>query len=55
VLRVEGAFAEQGVDRDRVATALAVELGRLAGWLGLERVAVRRKGDLARALASVLR
>ena len=54
VLRVAGAFAEEGVDRERVAAELAPELASLAGWLGLDKVVVRRKGDLAKALASVV-
>ena len=50
ILRVHGAFAEEGVDRARVARALATELAQLAGWLGLEEIAVADRGDLATAL-----
>jgi uncharacterized protein YcaQ len=51
-LLVQGAFAEPGVDIDRVAGALAAELGEVATWLGLQRVTVARNGDLAAALAA---
>jgi uncharacterized protein YcaQ len=54
VLRVAGAFAEEGVDRERVATELAAELATMARWLGLDGVTVQRNGDLAGALASVV-
>ncbi|MEA2216331.1 MAG: hypothetical protein QOK19_1892, partial [Solirubrobacteraceae bacterium] len=36
-----------------VAPELAAELRLMAGWLGLERLAVSPRGDLAAALASV--
>lgn len=56
VLRVQSAWAEEGVDRPRVAAELAAELRLMAGWLGLEDVLVVRKGDLAAELiAAVLR
>jgi len=55
VLRVQGAFAEEGVDRAHVARELAAELELCAGWLGLGGgVAVGQRGDLAAALRSVL-
>ena len=48
VLRVQGAFAEEGVDRVHVARELAAELELCAGWLGLTGgVAVGDRGDLA--------
>jgi uncharacterized protein YcaQ len=50
VLRVQGAFAEQGVDVGRVVVELAEELSAMAGWLGLSGVEVGDRGDLARAL-----
>jgi uncharacterized protein YcaQ len=57
VLRVRSAWAEPTVaaDRDRVCAELAAELAAMAAWLGLpEGVTVEPRGDLARALASVL-
>jgi uncharacterized protein YcaQ len=53
-LLVQGAFAEEGVDRVRVAAELAAELRLVAGWLGLEDVAVMPRGDLAGELAETL-
>jgi uncharacterized protein len=50
-LRVQGAFAEPGVDAGHVASELAAELATVAGWLGLGDVAVAPNGDLAPALA----
>ncbi len=50
VLRVQSAFAEEGVERGRVAAELAGELEVMAGWLGLEDVVVMPKGDLAAEL-----
>ena len=38
----------------RTADELAVELHRLAGWLGLEQVVVAPRGDLAPALAAAV-
>ncbi len=55
VLRVQGAFAEEGVDRVHVARELAAELELCAGWLGLDGgVAVGDRGDLASALKLAL-
>jgi uncharacterized protein len=55
VLRVQGAFAEDGVDRVRVARELAAELELCAGWLGLQGgVAVGDRGDLVSALRLAL-
>ncbi|HET9074093.1 MAG TPA: crosslink repair DNA glycosylase YcaQ family protein [Solirubrobacteraceae bacterium] len=53
-LRVQGAFAEPGVDRRHVARELAAELALCAGWLGLEGVSVADHGDLAPLLAAML-
>ncbi|MDT8914819.1 DNA glycosylase AlkZ-like family protein [Amycolatopsis sp. PS_44_ISF1] len=50
VLRVPGAFAEPEVDSARVAAELAGELKQMASWLGLDRVEVGERGDLAAAL-----
>jgi hypothetical protein len=52
VLRVQGAFAEPGVDVSRVAAELAGELQVMAEWLELDGIVVVPRGDLARPLAS---
>jgi uncharacterized protein YcaQ len=55
VLRVQGAFAEDGVAIDRVADELAGELATCAAWLGLDGgVAVVDRGDLAAPLTAAL-
>lgn len=54
VLRVPGAFLEEGQDPARVAPHLAVELGEMARWLGLGEIAVGTRGDLAPALRRVV-
>ncbi len=54
VLRVKGAYTENGVDRTALASALASELETMAGWLGLEGVVVGSNGDLAGPLALAL-
>jgi uncharacterized protein len=53
-LRVQGAFAEPGVDRELVAGELAEELRRTASWLELDEVVVAPRGDLAGALGAAL-
>jgi len=53
-LLVPGAFAEDGVGSGAVAGPLARELEALAAWLGLERVAVGERGDLAGPLQAEL-
>ena len=53
-LLVLAAFAEPGEDHARIAPELASELYLLAGWLGLERVEIARKGDLSTALERVM-
>ncbi len=52
VLLVPGAFTEPGVDVAQLADALAPELASLATWLGLARVQVGERGDMACALAA---
>jgi uncharacterized protein YcaQ len=54
-LRVQSAWAERGGDDGETAEALAAELALMAGWLGLERVRVADRGDLAPALARAAR
>ena len=55
VLRALASHGEDGIDSGPVAAALAAELGRLAAWLGLERVTVGRRGDLSGALGREMR
>lgn len=52
-LRVQAAHAEPEAGPE-TAAALAAELARMAGWLGLDRVEVAGKGDLAARLQSAL-
>ena len=47
VLRAQAAYVEQGFDPALVAREMAEELHEMARWLGLDQVAVGRKGDLA--------
>ncbi|WP_454789658.1 winged helix-turn-helix domain-containing protein [Mycolicibacterium lutetiense] len=49
-LQVPGAFIENGQDPARVAEALAVELRTMASWLGVGKVEVGGRGDLAEPL-----
>lgn len=53
VLMVQAAHAEPEANA-ATATALAGELKLMAGWLGLDRVEVAPKGDLARQLSAAL-
>jgi uncharacterized protein YcaQ len=41
---------EEAADLRAVAEALTTELSSLAAWLGLDRVEIARRGDLAPAL-----
>ncbi|KRC46380.1 MULTISPECIES: winged helix-turn-helix domain-containing protein [unclassified Nocardioides] len=52
-LLVQSAWAE-GHAPPETASELAVELWRLAGWLGLDAIEVAPKGDLAPSLVSAL-
>jgi hypothetical protein len=54
MLRVPAAWLEPGVEPAATAEALAAELARLAGWLGLAGVAAPERGDLAPALRSAV-
>jgi uncharacterized protein YcaQ len=53
LLLAKAAYAEPGAPPE-TAEELAVELRRLAGWLGLPTVVVERRGDLAPALAALV-
>jgi uncharacterized protein YcaQ len=53
-LHALGAFTEPGVDRKRVAHAMAAELQSMAAWLGLDEVVVGTRGDLVDALRASL-
>lgn len=55
VLRVNTANSEAGADQEEVAASLAEELRLMASWLGLGKVAVARKGNLAKALGKAIR
>jgi uncharacterized protein len=50
VLRVQGAFLEAGQDARRVTPELADELRDMQAWLGLHRIEVAERGDLAAPL-----
>ncbi len=54
-LLVRGAFSEDGLRRPRIAAELAPELQDLARWLGLERIEVARRGNLAASLRAACR
>ncbi|GGK90435.1 winged helix-turn-helix domain-containing protein [Mangrovihabitans endophyticus] len=54
VLRIPAAWVEPGADPEETPEALAAELMRLAGWLGLHTVAPPDRGDLAGPLAAAL-
>ena len=54
-LRVLAAHGEAAEPDAKVTAALAAELRLLADWLGLERIAVGRRGDLVRALRAEVR
>lgn len=53
-LLVPSAFVEPQHDKARVAKALASELERFAGWMGLGSIVLGRKGDLMRPLRQAL-
>lgn len=51
-LRVLASHGERHAVASRVAPPIARELHAMASWLGLERVAVARRGSLARAIGA---
>jgi len=54
-LVVMAAHIEPDVETGPTAEALAAELGTMARWLGLESVAVERRGEFARPLSAAVR
>jgi len=54
-LLVLAAYLEADAEPGPVAAALATELRTMAGWLGLDSVAVGRRGGFAPALAAAVR
>lgn len=55
LLRVQAAHLEPGAERAETIAALALELRHMAQWLGLNDVAVARRGDISAALSRALR
>lgn len=55
VLIVHAAYGEAGVAAPAIAGDVAAELASMAAWLGLERVEVGSRGDLAGDLARAIR
>ncbi len=53
-LRVQTAHAEPGAAAGKTIEPLAAELRLMADWLGLERIRVERRGDLAKPLAGAV-
>jgi uncharacterized protein len=51
-LLVQAAWVEPGADPGLTADAAAVELARMADWLGLAEIVVMPRGDLYKTLAS---
>jgi uncharacterized protein YcaQ len=54
VLQVQAAHLEPGAPEKKTGGALARELKAMAKWLGMERVAVAERGDLAARLQQAL-
>ena len=55
VLRVPGAFLEDGCDEEEVSIRLTSELRLMADWLGLERIVIGQRGKFTRALRSAVK
>ena len=53
-LLAKGIYGEPGIPQHAVAEALAVELQSMASWLGLDRVEIGVRGDLAPLVASAV-
>lgn len=54
MLRVQGAFLEDGADPTYVARELAAELHEMARWLGFGEIAIGRRGELVTPLCDVI-
>ena len=54
-LLVLAAYVEEDVKPATVSAALAAELRTLADWLGLDSIAVERRGNFARPLIAAMR
>nr|WP_319390073.1 crosslink repair DNA glycosylase YcaQ family protein [uncultured Cohaesibacter sp.] len=54
ILEVFAAHGEQGIDKGKVAGALATELALMAGWMGLEAIRVGTDGDLSGSLGEAV-
>ena len=55
VLRVPGAFLEEGCDEEDVAEKLASELQLMADWLEMDRIVIGRRGGFTNALRSAVK
>jgi uncharacterized protein YcaQ len=55
VLQIPAAWLEPVADQEETAEALAAELHRLAGWLGLHTIAAPERGDFAGPLTAALK
>ncbi len=55
VLRVAGAFLEEGQDVGAVSSAAATELSAIGSWLGLDSIEVSPNGNLADAIKAQLK
>jgi uncharacterized protein YcaQ len=53
-LLVRSAFIEKGKDPGTVAAALAAELHRFGGWLGMDDIVIEKRGNLAPRLADTM-
>ena len=53
-LLVRSAFIEDGRDTEAVSAALASELHRFGGWLGMDDIVIERRGNLAPQLADIM-
>jgi len=54
ILLVQGSYGEPGIAEQYVAEELAAELHLMAGWLGLDSVEVKPRGDLSKQLRAAI-